>query len=77
MEKPAYSMLIRWSEEDRAFLVTLPEWQGYLQNWYAATHGDTYEDAARNGQEVLEMMVEYAQERGEALPAPHVFAMSA
>ena len=77
MEHPAYSMLIRWSEEDQAFLVTLPEWEGHLQNWHAATHGATYAEAATNGQEVLEMLVEDAQEHGESLPQPRVFAVSA
>lgn len=77
MEQPAYSMLIRWSEEDGAFLVTLPEWEGRLQNWRAATHGATYAEAAKNGQEVLEMLVEHARERAEALPQPRVFALSA
>jgi len=77
VEQPAYSMLIRWSEEDGAFLVTLPEWEGRLQNWYAATHGATYADAAKNGQEVLEMLVEDATEQGTPLPQPRSFAMSA
>jgi len=77
MEQPAYSMLIRWSEEDGAFLVTLPEWEGRLQNWHAATHGATYADAAKNGQEVLALLVEDATDRGAPLPAPRSFAMSA
>ncbi len=77
VEQPAYSMLIRWSEEDGAFLVTLPEWEGRLQNWHAVTHGATYSDAAKNGQAVLEMLVEHAQERGEALPRPRIFAITA
>ena len=46
-DHPHYSMLIRWSEEDEAYLVALPEWRGRLANWMAATHGDTYEEAAR------------------------------
>jgi len=77
VEQPAYSMLIRWSEDDGAFLVTLPEWEGRLQNWHAATHGCTYADAAKNGEEVLAMLVEHAQERGEPLPQPRIFAMTA
>jgi predicted RNase H-like HicB family nuclease len=71
-----YSMLIQWSEEDRAYLVALPEWEGRLFNWDAATHGATYEEAARNGREVLELLVETAREEGEALPAARMFATS-
>lgn len=39
VESPRYSMLIQWSEEDTAFLVTLPEWEGRVYN--PVTHGDT------------------------------------
>lgn len=69
-----YSMLIRWSLEDEAYLVALPEWEGRLSNWRAATHGDTYEAAAANGREVLGMLVDVALEAGRPLPEPRVFA---
>jgi predicted RNase H-like HicB family nuclease len=71
-----YSMLIQWSEEDQAYLVALPECEGRLFNWDAATHGATYEEAAKHGREVLELLVESAREEGEALPAARVFATS-
>ncbi len=73
-EQLHYSMLIQWSDEDRAYLVTLPEWAGRV--FGPVTHGDTYEEAVKNGNEVLAMLVESAQEDGEPLPAPHVFAAS-
>ena len=71
-----YSMLIQWSEADQAYLVALPEWKGHLFNWDAATHGATYEEAAKHGREVLELLVETAREEGEALPAARMFAAS-
>lgn len=71
-----YSMVIRWSNEDQAYLVMLPEWQGRLIG-PAVTHGDTYEEAAKNGREVLEMLIEDAQESGLPLPEPQVYAASA
>ncbi len=73
-KKPRYLMLVEWSEEDQSYLVTLPEWEGRLLNWRAATHGDTYEEAIRDGHEVLETLMEIACERGESLPEPRVFA---
>ena len=73
-ESARYSMVIRWSERDKAYLVALPEWEGRLGNWDSATHGDTYGAAAENGRAVLEMLVAHARESGEPLPAPHVFA---
>jgi len=67
-----YSMLIEWSEEDQAYLVTLPEWS--LQVIMPVTHGDTYSEAVENGQEVLEMLINDAKRNGEPLPQPRVHA---
>ncbi|MDQ3549036.1 MAG: type II toxin-antitoxin system HicB family antitoxin [Chloroflexota bacterium] len=68
-------MLIQWSDDDQAFLVTLPEWQDRVLG--PVTHGDTYEDAVRNGREVLELLIESAIERGESLPTPQLYMASA
>jgi antitoxin HicB len=67
-----YSMLIEWSEEDQAYLVTLPEWTH--QVYMPATHGDTYDEAVKNGREVLEMLINDAKKNGEPLPTPRVHA---
>ncbi len=67
-----YSILIEWSEEDQAYLVTLPEWADRV--FMPATHGNTYEEAVKNGQEVLEMLVSDAMADGEPLPPPKVHA---
>ena len=63
-----YSMLIEWSEEDQAYLVTLPEWADRVI--MPATHGSTYGEAVQHGQEVLEMLVKSAIRDGEPLPPP-------
>lgn len=65
-------MHIAWSEQDQAYLVVLPEWAQHLLNQIAVTYGATYEEAARNGQEMIEMLIENAQARGESLPPPHL-----
>jgi antitoxin HicB len=67
-----YSMLIEWSEEDQAYLVTLPEWADQVIQ--PVTHGSTYSEAVQHGQEVLEMLVNSAQRDGEALPSPKTHA---
>jgi predicted RNase H-like HicB family nuclease len=61
-----YSMLIQWSEADNAYVVTLPEFPG------CHTHGDTYEEAARNGREVLELLVDTFEASGKPLPTPRI-----
>ncbi len=66
-----YSMLIQWSPEDDAFLVSLPEWEGRVFN--PVTHGDTYQEAANNGREVLELIVASALDNGQSLPEVAVY----
>ena len=67
-----YSMLIEWSGEDQAYLVTLPEWAGRVI--MPVTHGNTYSEAVEQGQEVLKLLVESAIQDGEPLPTPKVYA---
>lgn len=62
-EKPHYSMLVQWSDENQTYLVTLPKREGRV--FGPVTHGDTYEEAVRNGHGVLKMLVEAAQESGQ------------
>lgn len=62
-----YSILIQWSDEDQKYIVSLPEFGPY-----AHTHGDTYEEAAKNAQEVLELLIETYEEQGRSLPMPNL-----
>ena len=64
-------MLIEWSEEDQVYVVTLPEFGG------PKTHGQTYEQAAKHGREVLELLIETALEQNEKLPQPATFSEGA
>jgi predicted RNase H-like HicB family nuclease len=66
--KTRYTITIQWSEEDQCYVVSLPEWGEYCH-----THGDTYEEALKNAQEVLELLIESALNNNEALPKPNIF----
>ena len=44
-EQLHFSMVIQWSADDQAYLVSLPEWEGRVLN--PVTHGDSYEDAVK------------------------------
>lgn len=66
MNDAHYTMVIEWSDEDQAFLVGFPEWAGYIAQ--PVTHGDTYEEAGRKGQEVLENLIATSQNEGVPLP---------
>ncbi len=64
-----YSILIAWSDEDLAYVVSFPEWGALLH-----THGATYEEALHNAKELLAALVALAHERSEPLPVPRAFA---
>jgi len=68
-----YSLIIQWSDEDECFVVTLPEFTDVMQ---PATHGDTYEEAAKNGRELLETLIEIYKEDGKPLPQPKTLERS-
>ncbi|MCL1465403.1 type II toxin-antitoxin system HicB family antitoxin [Argonema galeatum] len=63
-----YTIIIQWSEEDKCYIVSLPEWGEFCH-----THGDTYEEAIKNAHEVLELLVESSLEDGKPLPEPITF----
>jgi predicted RNase H-like HicB family nuclease len=60
-----YSIVIQWSDEDQAYLVILPEFGPNAQ-----THGDTYSEAFKNAQDVMESLISCYQEEGLSLPEP-------
>ncbi len=66
-----YSVLIRWSNEDKTYVVFLPEWQELLS--MPCTDGKTYKKAARKGRQVLESMIVWWQEDGKDLPAMNTY----
>ncbi len=68
-----YTITIQWSDEDKCYVVSLPEFTNVYQ---PCTHGDTYEEAVKNAQEVLEMLIESSLENGEALPEPQTIGKS-
>lgn len=61
-----YTVVIQWSEGDRCFVVFLPEFEDVMQ---PVTHGDSYEEAIYNAQEILELLIESCQAEGKPLPA--------
>ena len=51
--KVHYSILIQWSDDDRCYVASLPEFGPYTH-----THGATYEEALRSAKEVLDLLIE-------------------
>ena len=70
---PHYSMIIEWSDRDNAFIVTLPEWEKQA-GLIGHTHGNTYAEALKMGEELLELLIEGQIADGLPLPQPRTFA---
>lgn len=64
MDLKHYSMIIKWSDEDQAYIVTVPELPG------CRTHGETYEEAVKQGQDAIESWIMVAKELGRPIPPP-------
>ncbi|MGH2486732.1 MAG: type II toxin-antitoxin system HicB family antitoxin [Ktedonobacterales bacterium] len=70
-----YSMLIEWSDEDHAYVVSFPEWEAV--GLIGHTHGDTYAEAVQQGEEMLRFLIASAQADGDTMPEARRFAASA
>ncbi len=69
-----YSMIVQWNDEDRLFLVTIPEFSDRVV--MPCTHGKTREEAIRNGEEVIEMYLEAWQAENESIPEPNTLQIA-
>ncbi|MGD1918625.1 MAG: type II toxin-antitoxin system HicB family antitoxin [Pleurocapsa sp.] len=64
-----YSIVILWSQKDNCFVASLPEWDNYN------THGESYEKALDNAQEILTSLIESFISQGQPLPEAKTFQM--
>ena len=60
----SYEMIIWWSDEDRAYVVDVPELPGCM------AHGATYESAAGSANEAIQLWIDTAKEFGDPIPEP-------
>jgi len=65
-----YSMLIQWDADDQIYVVTVPELPGCM------THGKTYEEAVRQGQDAISTWIDGSQERGLPIPPPRILKIA-
>lgn len=72
MEK--YSLLLQWSEEDKCYLATCPEFKGDLAQPFA--HGDTWEEAGKEAAIALKGVTEVMAETKMPLPKPRLYQWS-
>ena len=59
-----YEIIIYWSEEDKSYIVEVPELPGCMAD------GRTHEEAIKNVQIVIEEWIETAKRLGREIPEP-------
>ena len=59
-----HELMVYWSEEDRAYIVEVPELPGCMAD------GQTYQEAIANADLVVQEWLETAQELGRPIPVP-------
>ena len=59
-----YELIIYWSESDEAFIVEVPELPGCMAD------GQTYIEAVKKVEVVIQEWIETAQELGRDIPIP-------
>ena len=64
-----YSVVLEWEPVGGHYLATVPELPG------CRTHGDTIEEALKNGLEVIESWIDSAQAWGDPIPPPRFFEL--
>ncbi len=62
-----YSMIISWSEEDQAYIVSVPELPGCMAD------GKTPEETVKEAQTAIDLWIETAKEDGQPIPKPSLF----
>jgi predicted RNase H-like HicB family nuclease len=64
MSESKYEMIIYWSEQDKAFLVEVPELPGCMAD------GETRAKAIENANKVIRLWMETAKSLGREIPKP-------
>lgn len=64
MKANSYEMIVWWSDEDRAYVVDVPELPGCM------AHGRNRQDAITNAEAAIRFWIKTAREDGLEVPEP-------
>lgn len=59
-----YELIVYWSNEDKAFIVEVPELSGCISD------GATYQEAVANAEIIIQEWIETAKELNRPIPEP-------
>ncbi|TAE25469.1 MAG: type II toxin-antitoxin system HicB family antitoxin [Candidatus Kapaibacterium sp.] len=65
-----YPVVGQWSDEDNTFVVSLPDFP------HCKTHGDSYQEAVKHGQEMIESLIDFYNDEQKPLPRPQLFSLN-
>ncbi len=68
MDNQHYSMIIQWDDRSDVYVVSVPELPGCM------THGKTYDEAVRQGQDAIDSWIDDAIASNEPVPPPRSYA---
>lgn len=63
-----YQMIITWSEDDGAYIVSVPDLPGCMAD------GKTVTEAVENARDIIAEWIEYAKADGIPIPEPHTMS---
>ena len=71
-----YSMVMSWSEEDQAYIVSVPELPGCMADGKTPTEAVENADGSKTYtlKIIIQEWIETALEDGETIPEPHLFS---
>jgi len=59
-----YELVVYWSKDDNRFIVEVPELPGCMAD------GQTYAEAVKNAEEIIDEWIETARKLGRPIPEP-------
>ena len=59
-----YELIIYWSKDDNSFVLEVPELPGCMAD------GQTYAEAVKNAEEIIDEWIETARKLGRPIPEP-------
>jgi predicted RNase H-like HicB family nuclease len=59
-----YELIVYWSKDDNSFVVEVPELPGCMAD------GQTYAEAVKNAEEIIDEWIETARKLGRPIPEP-------
>ena len=65
MENLKYTVLINWSDEDKCFVASAPDFGNFCK-----AHGESYKEALKEIEKAIELDIKVRKQKGYPIPKP-------